>query len=184
MKCPACILLTCFLTKYRLREPGVEYVATLLRIVRCRVPIQIKHTLGLLSVLIEDIAWRSATSGSAACTKGLITVPRGPRRTWRDGAPSSTPQYNLTALIAVILRCSSCSGDFPGKVRIASTKPSYSSDMSTRTKASRVSSLTTIPESCRSLSFTGYSDLYYSLISLRSSLRFRYFSLYNRLIAF
>merc|ERR1712093_578011 len=97
---------------------------------------------------------------------------------------SSTPQYNVTALIAVILRCSSCSGDFPGKVRIASIKPSCSGDMSARTKASRVSSSTTMPDSCRSLSFTGCSDLYHSLISLRSSLRFRCLLLYNRLTAF
>ncbi|PVH71518.1 HET-domain-containing protein [Cadophora sp. DSE1049] len=47
-----------------------------------------------------------------------------------------------------------------------------------------VSSSTTMPDSCRSLSFTGCSDLYRSLISLRSSLRFRCFSLYNRLMAF
>ena len=111
-------------------------------------------------------------------------MPGGPRRTWRDSAPFSTPQYNVTTLIAVILCCSSCSGDFPGKVRIAFIQPSCSGDMSAWTKASRVSSSTTMPDSCRSLSFTGCSDLYRSLTSLRSSLRFRCFSLYNRLVAF
>ena len=114
----------------------------------------------------------------------MTTVPGGPRRTWREGAPSSTPQYNVTALIAVILRYNSSSGDFPGKVRMASIKLSCSGDMSAWTKASRVSSSTTMPENCHSLSFTGCSDLYYSLISLRSSLRFRCFSLNSRLTAF
>ena len=162
--CPSSNFLTCFLRKCRLREPGVAYSAILSRIVRCGFPVQQKHTFGLLSVLIEDTARRSATSGSAACTGNLTTVPGGLRRTWRDGAPSSTPQYNVTALIAVILRCNSCSGDIPGKVRIASIKPSCSGDMSARTKASRVSLLTTMPDSCRSLPFTGCSDLYRSLI--------------------
>jgi hypothetical protein len=137
-----------------------------------------------LLVLIKDIAWRRAAPGVAASTGERTTVLEGPCRTWREGAPSSTPQYNVTALIAVILRYSSCSSDFLGKVRIASIKPSCSRDMSARINASRVSLSTTMPPSCRSLSFTSWSIFYRFIILLRSNFRYCYFSFRSRLITF
>jgi hypothetical protein len=52
-------LLTCFLLKCLLKEPGVTYETTLLRIGSARFLRHRKHIVGLLSFLIDKIAFVS-----------------------------------------------------------------------------------------------------------------------------
>jgi hypothetical protein len=52
----------CFLRKCLLKEPGVAYEVTRSRIVSVGFPRHKKHLVGLLSVLIDKIAWFSTIS--------------------------------------------------------------------------------------------------------------------------
>src|SRR5437899_726158 len=119
---PPCNLLTCFLRKCLLKEPGVAYEATLLRNVRDGFPRQTKHFVGRFSPLMERIASPRVSGSLALRTGGLLSCTGRPRWIRRGAGPSSTPQYAVTALTAAILRRFSFSRDVLGSVKIASIK--------------------------------------------------------------
>lgn len=178
-------LLTCFLKKCLLREPRVAYEATLSRNARDGFPRQTKHLVSLFSPLIFRIAVLGVLGSSALVTGGLSSFTGRPREMRRGVDPSSTPQYIVMALIAMILHWLSFSKDVSGRVKMASIKRRcFGVNWSDRTKASRVSSSTTFPDNYRSLSITGCSFLKRSTSSATRSLRCRCFSLRRRRRAF
>ncbi|KFY75063.1 hypothetical protein V499_04944, partial [Pseudogymnoascus sp. VKM F-103] len=90
------------------RQPGLENETTLSRIVRLGFPRHAKHIVSLLSVITDDIACLSMISTSDRSDFLSLAAETGgtgrPARLRRKVTPSSTVQYAVTALIAVILR--------------------------------------------------------------------------------
>ena len=124
---PPCNLLTCFLRKCLLNEPDVAYSATLSRNARAGLPRQTKHLVSLFSLLIDRTAWLSASGSSTLTTREPLSFAGHLRWTRRGAGRSSTPQYAVIALIAIILRRLSSAKDVSGSVKTAFIRKRYSS---------------------------------------------------------
>jgi hypothetical protein len=107
---PFFTFLTWLLMKCLVRQPGIEYSNVRSSMRSPGFPKHKKHILGLLSVRTERIARLSMASESDGPGSSTLTSldrslsGRNPGRLRRRDLPSSTPQYAVTALIAIILR--------------------------------------------------------------------------------